>query len=96
MTSSTEPATSRRSPTTTTTRVAIIGAGAGGIAAAKYMIAAGFDVTVFETGSHIGGLWVYENDNGRAQAYRRLTIISSRRYTRVSDLDFDERRETAT
>ena len=94
MTSSTEPATSRRSPTTTTTRVAVIGAGAGGIAAAKYMIAAGFDVTVFEAGSHIGGLWVYENDNGRAQAYRRLTIISSRRYTRFSDLDFDERTPT--
>jgi dimethylaniline monooxygenase (N-oxide forming) len=75
---------------TTAKRVAVIGAGAGGIAAAKYMISAGFDVTVFETGSHIGGLWVYENDNGRAQAYNRLTIISSRRYTRFSDYDFDE------
>ena len=73
-----------------TKRVAVIGAGAGGVAAAKYMIAAGFEVTVFETGSHVGGLWVYENDNGRAQAYRRLSIISSRRYTRFSDFDFDD------
>ena len=73
-----------------TKRVAVIGAGAGGVAAARYMIAAGFEVTVFETGSHVGGLWVYENDNGRAQAYRRLSIISSRRYTRFADFDFDD------
>ncbi len=72
-------------------RVAVIGAGAGGVAAAKYMIEAGFDVTVFEAGSHVGGLWVYENDNQRSQAYKHLSIISSRRFTRFSDFDFDER-----
>ena len=72
-------------------KVAVIGAGAGGTCAAKYMIEAGFDVTVYEAGSNIGGLWVYDNDNGRAQAYRHLSIISSRRYTRFSDFDFDTR-----
>jgi cation diffusion facilitator CzcD-associated flavoprotein CzcO len=74
-----------------TKKVAVIGAGAGGTCAAKYMIEAGFDVTVFEAGSHVGGLWVYENDNGRPQAYRHLSIISSRRYTRFTDFDFDEK-----
>jgi dimethylaniline monooxygenase (N-oxide forming) len=72
-------------------RVAVIGAGAGGVCAAKHMIGAGFDVTVYEAGSHVGGLWVYENDNGRSQAYRNLSIISSRRFTRFSDFDFDDR-----
>ncbi|GAA1867182.1 NAD(P)-binding domain-containing protein [Pseudonocardia ailaonensis] len=72
-------------------RVAVVGAGAGGVCAAKYMIGAGFDVTVFEAGSHIGGLWVYDNDNGRPQAYRNLSIISSRRFTRFADFDFDDR-----
>jgi dimethylaniline monooxygenase (N-oxide forming) len=71
-------------------KVAVIGAGAGGTCAAKYMIEAGFDVTVYEAGSHIGGLWVYENDNGRSQAYQHLSIISSRRYTRFTDYDFDD------
>src|SRR4051794_2976443 len=54
------------------------------------MIEAGFDVTVFEAGSNVGGLWVYENDNGKAQAYRHLSIISSRRFTRFTDYDFDD------
>lgn len=72
-------------------RVAVIGSGAGGVCAAKYMIQAGFDVTVYEAGSYVGGLWVYDNDNGRSQAYRNLSIISSRRFTRFSDYDFDDR-----
>lgn len=38
-------------------RVAIIGAGPGGLAAAKYAIEAGFDTTVFESGSDLGGQW---------------------------------------
>jgi cation diffusion facilitator CzcD-associated flavoprotein CzcO len=53
------------------------------------MIEAGFDVTVYEAGSYTGGLWVFDNDNGRSQAYRNLSIISSRRFTRFSDFDFD-------
>jgi dimethylaniline monooxygenase (N-oxide forming) len=71
-------------------RVAVIGAGAGGVCAAKYMVEAGFDLTVYEAGSNIGGLWVYDNDNGRSQAYKNLSIISSRRYTRFKDYEFDD------
>ena len=70
-------------------RVAIIGAGACGICAAKYLIEVGFDVTVFEIGSQIGGMWCYLNDNGRSSAYRTLHINTSRGVTRFSDLDFD-------
>lgn len=71
-------------------RVAVIGAGACGLAAAKYLLQAGFDVTVFEIGSQIGGMWCYENDSGRSSAYRTLHINTSRGVTRFSDLDFDE------
>ena len=70
-------------------RVAIVGAGACGICAAKYLLEAGFDVSVFEIGSQIGGMWCYQNDNGRSSAYRTLHINTSRGVTRFSDLDFD-------
>ncbi|MGC8469049.1 MAG: flavin-containing monooxygenase [Acetobacteraceae bacterium] len=70
-------------------RVAVIGAGAAGLCAAKYLLASGFDVTVFEIGSQIGGMWCYRNDSGRSSAYRTLHINTSRGVTRFSDLDFD-------
>jgi dimethylaniline monooxygenase (N-oxide forming) len=70
-------------------RVAVIGAGACGLANAKYLLACGFDVTVFEIGSQIGGMWCYRNDNGRSSAYRTLHINTSRGVTRFSDLAFD-------
>ena len=70
-------------------RVAVIGAGACGICAAKYLLEAGFAVTVFEIGGQIGGMWCYLNDNGRSSAYRTLHINTSRGVTRFSDLDFD-------
>lgn len=70
-------------------RVAVIGAGACGICAAKYLLEVGFDVTVFEIGGQIGGMWCYGNDNGLSSAYRTLHINTSRGVTRFSDLDFD-------
>lgn len=38
-------------------RVAVIGAGPGGLVAAKYAIEAGFDATVFEAADDLGGQW---------------------------------------
>jgi dimethylaniline monooxygenase (N-oxide forming) len=38
-------------------RVAVIGAGPGGLVAAKYAIEAGFEVSVFEAGDDVGGQW---------------------------------------
>jgi dimethylaniline monooxygenase (N-oxide forming) len=70
-------------------RVAVIGAGASGLCNAKYLLQAGFDVTVFEIGSQIGGMWCFNNDSGRSSAYRTLHINTSRGVTRFSDLDFD-------
>lgn len=38
-------------------RVAVIGAGPGGLTAAKHAISAGFDTTVFEASDDLGGQW---------------------------------------
>ena len=74
----------------TAKRIAIIGAGAAGLCSAKYMKAAGFDVTIFEIGSQIGGMWRYKNDNGLSNAYRTLHINTSRTVTQFHDLPFDD------
>lgn len=71
-------------------RVAVIGAGAGGICAARHLLERGIDVTVLELGSHVGGLWVYDNDNGRSPAYRSLHINSEARVTQYPDFPFPE------
>jgi dimethylaniline monooxygenase (N-oxide forming) len=65
--------------------VAVIGAGPAGLCAAKYMLAAGFDVTVYEAGNHVGGLWVYENDSGLSSAYSTLHINTDKYITQFSD-----------
>lgn len=69
-------------------RIAVIGAGAAGLCSAKYLIQAGFDVTVFEIGTQLGGLWVYQNDSGRSSAYRTLHINTARNLTAFSDHPF--------
>ncbi|EXJ91872.1 hypothetical protein A1O3_00422 [Capronia epimyces CBS 606.96] len=42
-------------------RVAVIGAGASGVAAAAHLLAEGLNVTVFEKGPVTGGVWVFES-----------------------------------
>ena len=69
-------------------RFAVIGAGAGGLCAAKNLLANGIDVAIFEVGSHIGGLWVYENDSGLSPAYNSLHINSEARVSSFGDFPF--------
>jgi thioredoxin reductase len=71
-----------------TKHYAVIGAGAGGLCAAKNLLARGLDVTIFEVGSCIGGLWVYENDSGLSPAYRSLHINSEARVSSFVDFQF--------
>lgn len=71
-------------------RFAVIGAGAAGLACAKHLLQSGFsNVTIFEIGTKIGGLWCYGNDNGRSSAYRTLHINTAKNITNFSDLPFD-------
>lgn len=69
-------------------RIAVIGAGASGLCMAKYLLELGADVTVFEIGTKIGGLWCYDNDNGLTSIYKTLHINTARNLTRFHDFDF--------
>ena len=69
-------------------RVAVIGAGAAGLCAAKYLLARGAEVVVFELGSQVGGLWVYESDSGLSPAYASLHLNSEHRVTAYKDFPF--------
>ncbi len=70
--------------------IGIIGAGAAGICGAKHMLEEdGADVAVYEIGSNVGGMWVYQNDNGRSSAYKTLHINTARDLTNFSDFRFD-------
>ena len=71
-------------------RVAVIGAGAAGLCAAKHLLGKGIAVVVFELGTKIGGLWVYENDNGLSPAYQSLHVNSENRVTAYQDFPFSE------
>ncbi|MDB5848464.1 MAG: trkA [Rhodoferax sp.] len=71
-------------------RVAIIGAGAAGLCAARHLLARGMAVVIFEMGSRVGGLWVYENDNGLSPAYLSLHINSENRVTAYKDFPFPD------
>lgn len=48
-------------------RLAVIGAGVGGLTAAKNGLAAGLDVMVFEQEAQLGGTWVFSSETGKNQ-----------------------------
>lgn len=45
--------------------VAVIGAGPSGLVSAKYALAQGFDVTVYEQNFELGGIWSYTDKIGK-------------------------------
>lgn len=69
-------------------RIAIVGAGPGGLASARWLRQYGHHVTIFESHDGIGGQWNCSNpDSGIWQDMRTNT---SRSVTHFSDLDFPE------
>lgn len=69
--------------------IGIVGAGAAGICAAKHMLEAGYEPALYEIGTHVGGMWVYNNDNNRSSAYKTLHINTARDLTAFKDFPFE-------
>ena len=63
--------------------MAIVGAGPGGLVAAKYAIEAGFDVTVFEAGDDLGGQW--DATAGHSGVWPGMHTNTSRAMTAFAD-----------
>ena len=64
-------------------RVAVIGAGAAGLAAVKALRDAGVPAVGFESADQVGGLWVYGAPD--SPAYRTLHLNTSRGRTQFAD-----------
>src|SRR5919202_6128670 len=71
-------------------RVAVIGAGVSGIAAAKCLMEESLDPVVFEQSAAIGGIWRYDESlpDGGGPAYRGLRTNTSKQTTAFSDFPF--------
>ncbi|MQY15223.1 Baeyer-Villiger monooxygenase [Streptomyces sp. RB5] len=71
-------------------RVAVIGAGAAGLAAAKALLDDGLDVTVLEKGDRPGGLWAQDNASGLSPAYDSLHLNTSKGRTEFARFPMPE------
>ncbi|KAM5147794.1 flavin-containing monooxygenase 5-like [Mantella aurantiaca] len=72
--------------------VAVIGAGASGLAAIKCCLDEGLEPTCFEKSDDIGGLWRYKDDpeDGRASIYKSVVINTSKEMMCFSDFPTPE------
>lgn len=66
--------------------VCVIGAGPSGLTAAKHLADRDIDFAWFDIGSELGGVWRYDNDNGRSPAYASLHVDTSKERFAFSDL----------
>ncbi|NXK64638.1 FMO4 monooxygenase, partial [Sylvietta virens] len=73
-------------------RVAVIGAGAGGLASVKCCLDEGLEPTCFESSEDIGGVWRYTDctDNRRVSVYRSVITNTSKEMSCFSDFPFPE------
>ncbi|MEV5576050.1 NAD(P)-binding domain-containing protein [Spirillospora sp. NPDC052269] len=73
------------------TRVAVVGAGAAGLAAAKALLDGGLAVTVLERSDRPGGLWVQDEPGGTSPAYDSLHLNTSKGRTEFADFPMPKR-----
>lgn len=66
-------------------RIAVIGAGPSGIAAAKNALQSGLAVVVFERNDRVGGNWVFNAATGHSSVYDNTHIISSKAWSEYED-----------
>jgi dimethylaniline monooxygenase (N-oxide forming) len=67
--------------------VAVIGAGPGGLVAARWLLSQGFEPTIFERESSLGGQWT--GLDGRSGVWPGMHTNSSRILTAFSDLEHE-------
>jgi cation diffusion facilitator CzcD-associated flavoprotein CzcO len=66
-------------------RVAVLGAGAAGLATTKALLDAGLQVVTYERGDRPGGLWARDNSSGLSPVYVSLHTNTSKRRTEFAD-----------
>lgn len=66
-------------------RVAVVGAGAAGLAATKALLDVGVGVVTYEKGDRPGGLWARDNGSGLSPAYASLHLNTSKARTELAD-----------
>lgn len=73
-------------PETPGTKICVIGAGPSGLTALKNLSAQGLtDITCYETGSDVGGNWVFRDGHGHSSVYASAHIISSKKRSQFRD-----------
>ena len=70
-----------------TSSVAVIGAGPGGLVAARWLLSQGFEPTIFEQGPILGGQWT--GLHGRSGVWPAMHTNTSRIMTAFSDLEHE-------
>jgi len=66
-------------------RVCVIGAGPTGIGAAKALLAAGFEVVVYEKNTEVGGNWIFKPAPSHSSVFETTHIISSKALSQYDD-----------
>jgi dimethylaniline monooxygenase (N-oxide forming) len=70
-----------------TNRVAVVGAGPGGLVAARWLLSQGFEPTIFEQSPTLGGQWA--GLDGHSGVWPAMYANSSRTVTAFSDVEYD-------
>ncbi|HQS54558.1 MAG: monooxygenase [Bacteroidetes bacterium 24-39-8] len=71
-------------------QVCVIGAGPSGITAAKNLLDAGLQVTVFDFGKEVGGNWVFTEEESHSSVFETTHIISSKDFSQYDDFSMPE------
>ncbi|KAE9365072.1 FAD/NAD(P)-binding domain-containing protein [Stipitochalara longipes BDJ] len=67
------------------TSIAIVGGGPGGMAALKELRELGFNVTLFERRSEVGGIWTWTEDRSMTTALKETQLCNSKYGLALSD-----------
>ncbi|OYU56170.1 MAG: monooxygenase [Chitinophagaceae bacterium BSSC1] len=70
--------------------VCVIGAGPSGITAAKNLLDAGLNVTVYDFGKEVGGNWVFTEEESHSSVFETTHIISSKAFSQYDDFSMPE------